>query len=78
MPFKLWRPCLLKRGAFVVVNVNYSNTEGAPPQWMSGTLLGTAQQGRVCRVRIDDTGDERWAGETNLFSASRVKRAITR
>jgi hypothetical protein len=77
MMYKAWRVCLLKRGAHVLVNVNYNNPHGAPERWASGTLIGVAQYGRLCRVLLDDKGDHRWAGTTNVFIAARVKRAIT-
>jgi hypothetical protein len=67
------RQCLLKRGAVVQVDVNYRGT--GRPEWMVGTLLGTAQYARVCRVRLDDKGDGPWAGQTNVFAAYRVKDA---
>ncbi len=73
MKHKLWRVCLLKRGTAVQVDVNYRG-EGRP-EWMVGTLLGVAQYGRLCRVRLDDKGDGPWAGQTNVFATCRVKPA---
>lgn len=69
------RLCALKRGAVVQVDVNYRGTDR--PEWMTGTLIGTAQYARLCRVRLDDKGDGPWAGETNVFTADRVKDART-
>lgn len=65
--------CTLKRGAVVQVDVNYRGK--GDPDWMVGTLLGVAQRARLCRVRLDDKGDGPWAGETNVFTADRVKDA---
>jgi hypothetical protein len=75
--YKLWRVTLLKRGAHVLVNTNYSSRDGIPARWESGTVVGIAQRGRLCRIRIDDSGGP-WSGQTNVFPAARVKRAITR
>lgn len=75
MTHHMWRVTLLKRGAMVYVNVNFSNAPGVPERWAVGTLVGTAQRGRLCRVMFDDTGDHDFAGTTNVIASFRVKRA---
>lgn len=77
MPFKEWRKCLLKRGAHVLVNINFDNIAGVPERWQSATLVGVSQYARLCRVRYDDTGDHWKRGSTEVVVAARVKRAIT-
>lgn len=71
-----WVVCLLKRGAIVQVDVNY--VANGAPAWMTGTLVGVAQRGRLCRVRIDDMGDGPWAGTTNVHTAARVQAGLSR
>ena len=75
MSFKVWRVCVLKPGAHVLVNTAYA--ADAKPRWESGTLTGVAQYGRVCRVAIDDKGDSPWAGTHNTHVSYRVKHATT-
>lgn len=73
-----WAMSLFKRGAHVLVNVNYSNTRGLPERWATGTLVGIAQRGRLSRIRFDDTGGHDFSGTVNVVASCRVKRAITR
>lgn len=73
-----WRVCLFKRGMHVLVNTNFTNADGTPPEWLSATLVGVAQYGRLCRVRYDDGGqaDHPRAGSTETVCAFRVQRAL--
>lgn len=73
----MWTVSLLKRGAVVLVNVNFTNAPGIPERWAVGTLVGTAQYGRLSRIMFDDTGGHNFAGTTNVVASFRVKRAHT-
>lgn len=67
--YPVWKMCLLKPGAEVLVDVNYSG-EGSP-NWQAGTLISVHQFGRLCKV--DVVAGTYWVGVGNHIAA-RVKR----
>ena len=77
MTHPLWAVSMIKRGTAVLVNINYDNAHGIPERWAVGTLVGTAQRGRLSRIMFDDTGAHDFAGTTNIVASCRVKRANT-
>lgn len=74
----LWRLSLLKGGAAVQVNVNYTNPQGIPEVWAPGVLVGTAQRGRLSRIYFHDTGGHDLAGTTTVVASCRVEPGLAR